>query len=211
MPDPNVVLSQFATPAAARAAADDYSAAFEAHLAYMRAHPEAPPYDVSPPLHDFAQQHGFAWHPEDAFSWDEMDPLNPNLKIGAAGRVFFAGHAAASDIAEQGLAAFLRARGATDVIAWRHDTTPLLLRIRFTTPAGVSWFNANWEAVLGPWNEGGLTDGVLPAPTDANAVLAFTGPELSAFNVTGTSWCVLAPLLMVASRDDVDVSLLRST
>lgn len=207
MPDPNVVLAQFASPAAARAAADDYRAAFDEHLDYLRGHPDAPAHGVSPPLHAFARRAGFAWDADDSFSWDDVDPLDPDLCIGAVGRVFFAGHSAAASIAEVGLQALLRARSATEVIAWRHDTTPLTLTIRFTTTDGMNWFNANWESVLGPWSDGQLVDGTAPRPESSDAIIVFTGPGASAYCITGTSWCVIAPLIQVASRSDVEATL----
>lgn len=114
MPDCNVVLAQFASPDLAKQAAGDLRAAFRASLEYLREHCEVPLSAITPPLLEFAAREGFAWDKEDAFSWDEADPLEPSFEIAAADRILVAAHCAAYDIGERGVQAFARARRRSD-------------------------------------------------------------------------------------------------
>ncbi len=207
VPDDKVVLAVLPSPEAARLLADDFGAAFEARLAYLREHTREPMESLTPVLEAFAAQHGFAWDAEDGFSWDELDPLDPAFHLAAIGPLFLASHPAAYSIAEVGLQRLARVRGATSVLFMSHDVYPLTLTLHFTSELGVRWFNESWESIFFVWGADlELADG---EPPDTGAIVHFTGPGLSTFVVATSSDVLTTALLAVAQRPDVEAGLRR--
>lgn len=131
MADYRVVLAQLPSKRAAAAAAKALGAAYAEHLAADRHEPWRG--EISEPLREFARTEGFSWGDDDRFTFDGDE----QIEVGTVGSLLVVYHAAAMQLADIGLRAFARARGATATAFWDPDPTPLTLRLSLPKAAGV--------------------------------------------------------------------------
>lgn len=143
MADYRALLAQFPTARAATAAKRAFSDAFAAHIAAVKKR-ERYSHELTEPLLAFARSEGFEWDEEDAFTWDDDDD-DPALHVGTAGKVLVIYHAAASQLADVGLQAFARRRGATVTMFWNPDPFGTV-HVKVANPAG---FAKAFDALAG--------------------------------------------------------------
>lgn len=133
MAEYRILFARFAAHKSAQAA----QAELAAELAPVLADDDYPT-TVNEPLHAFAARAGFAWHPDDEFSFDG----DPRVEIVAVGRLLLVFHAACIDFGHRGLIAFARARGATATAYWDPDPVPMTIEVTLKTATARIWFDA---------------------------------------------------------------------